>query len=220
MPPMPAEAEAPPDLATPLTASPACSAARAIASSCATLGRSGSIRSRSGKSCASSASSASPAIFVFRRRARHRHRALGQRLAAVARGVVGRDHGLALAHQHAQAEIVAFGALAFLHRAVAHLDRQRHAAHRHRVGGIGAAAQRGLDQPLGAVGEGGLVEQGGGGGAHEGTVLQMGLKSGLVQPPVRTFRARPARSRQSWFATPRQSCGAKPAATEPINREL
>src|SRR5665213_3016564 len=61
MPPMPAEAEAPPDLATPLTASAAASASRAMASSCATVGRSGSIRSRSGKSCASKAASANPA---------------------------------------------------------------------------------------------------------------------------------------------------------------
>ncbi len=101
-----------------------------------------------------------PGEFVFRRGARHRHRALGQRRAAVARRVVGGYHRLAFADQDAQAEIVAFGALAFLHRAVAHLDRQRHRAHRHRVGGVGAGRARGLDQPLGAVGQGGLVEQG------------------------------------------------------------
>ena len=100
-----------------------------------------------------------PGIFVFRRHARHRYRALGQRRAAVARHIVGRHHRLAFADQHAQAEIVAFGALALFHRAVAHLDRQRHPAHRHGVGGIGAARERSLHQPLGAVGEGGLVEQ-------------------------------------------------------------
>ena len=51
----------------------------------------------------------------------------------------------------------------FLDRAVAHLDRERHRAHRHRVGGVGAGGARGLDQPLGALGQRGLVEQGGGG---------------------------------------------------------
>ena len=108
-----------------------------------------------------------PGIFVLGRGARHRHRARSQRRAAVARRVVGRHHRLALSHQHAQAEIVAFGTLRFLHRAIAHLDRQRHGAHRHRVGGIGAGGERGLDQPLGAVGEGALVEQGGGGSMHD-----------------------------------------------------
>ena len=61
MPPMPAEAEAPPDLATPLTAIAAASAARAFCSSRSTDGSSGSIKSRSGKSCASWLSSARPA---------------------------------------------------------------------------------------------------------------------------------------------------------------
>ena len=99
-----------------------------------------------------------PGIFVLGRRAGHCHRALGQR-AGIAGHVVGRDHRLAPANQHAQAEIVAFRSLALLHRPVTHLDRQRHRAHRHGVGGIGPAAQGGLDQPLGAVGEGGLVKQ-------------------------------------------------------------
>ena len=68
---------------------------------------------------------------------------------AVAADIVGRDHRLALADQHAQADIVAFGALGFLDAAVAHLDALRDAAHRDRVGGIGAGALGGLDQPLG-----------------------------------------------------------------------
>ncbi len=96
-------------------------------------------------------------IFVFRRCARHRHRALRQRC-GIARHIVGGDHRLAAADQHAQAHIVAFGALAFFHRAVAHLDRQRHGAHRHGIGGVGAAAKRRLHQPLGAVDEDALVE--------------------------------------------------------------
>ena len=156
---MPAEAEAPPDLATPLTASPAASAARAL---CFELGDRRQIvidQIEIGKIVRQQCRVGEPGIFVFRRRARHRHRALGQRRAAVACHVVGRHHRLAFADQHAQAEIVAFGALALFHRAVAHLDRQRHSAHRHRVGGVGAARERGLHQPLGAVGEGGLVEQ-------------------------------------------------------------
>ena len=84
-----------------------------------------------------------PGIFVFRRHARHRHRAIGECRDVVAGHVIGRDHRLALAHQHAQAQIVALRAFGFLHRAVAHLDSQRHRAHRHRVGGIGAGLARG-----------------------------------------------------------------------------
>ena len=61
MPPMPAEAEAPPDLVTPFTARPASSARRAMASSAAVSGSSRSIRSRSGKLLASRFWSARPA---------------------------------------------------------------------------------------------------------------------------------------------------------------
>ena len=61
MPPMPADAEAPPDLLTPRTPSAASSAWRARRSRRSTLGMSGSSRSRSGNSRASSAGSASPA---------------------------------------------------------------------------------------------------------------------------------------------------------------
>ena len=78
---------------------------------------------------------------------------------AVAVEIVGRDHRLLPADQHAQAQIVAFGALRFLDRAVAHLDRQRHAAHGDRVGRIGAGALGGGDEPFGDIGKGGLVEE-------------------------------------------------------------
>jgi hypothetical protein len=52
---------------------------------------------------------------------------------------------LAAADEDAQAERVAFGALAFLHRAVAHFDRQRYRTHCHGVGGIGAGRAGSLD---------------------------------------------------------------------------
>ena len=124
----------------------------------------GSSRSRSGKSRASSDGIGEPDIFVVGRNARHRHRALGKLRNAVAADVVGRDHRLPLSDQHAQADIVAFRALGFLDAAVAHLDALRDAAHRDRIGGIGAGAFRGLDQPLRERRQRGLIEQVGGGG--------------------------------------------------------
>src|SRR5882724_11665834 len=60
MPPMPVEADAPPDLVTPLTASAAASASQARRSSSEVDGTLGSSRSRSGKSRASSDGSARP----------------------------------------------------------------------------------------------------------------------------------------------------------------
>ncbi len=97
--------------------------------------------------------------FVVRRHPRHRHRALGQFGDAVAGDVVGRDHRLALADQHAQPDIVAFRALGFLDAAVAHLDALRYAAHRDRVGCIRAGALGGLDQALRQRRERRLIEQ-------------------------------------------------------------
>ena len=160
MPPMPAEAEAPPDLLTPLTARPASSARRAMVSSAATSGSSRSTRSRSGKFLRQQRRIGEARILILGRDARHRHRALGQRGDAVAAHVVGRDHRLLAPDQHAKTHVVAFGALRFFDRAVAHVDRLRHRAHRHRVGGIGAGRARGLDEPLGERDQGGLVEQG------------------------------------------------------------
>ena len=101
-------------------------------------------------------------IFVVGRDARHRHRAFGEFRNAIAADVIGRDHGLALSDQHAQADIVALGALGFLDAAVAHFDALRNAAHRDRVGGIRAGALRGLDQALRQRRERRLVEQVGG----------------------------------------------------------
>ena len=96
---------------------------------------------------------------VLRRDARHRDRALGERIRAVAAHVVGRDHGLPLADQHAQADVVALGALALLDRAVAHLDRLRDRAHRDRIGRVRAGAARGRDEAFGKVEQRGLVEK-------------------------------------------------------------
>ena len=105
-------------------------------------------------------------IFVVGRDARHRDRALGEPGDAVAADVVGRDHRLALSDQHAQADIVAFRALGFLDASVAHLDALRNAAHRDRVGGVGAGALGRLDQPLRQRAQRGLIEQVGGCGCQ------------------------------------------------------
>ena len=66
---------------------------------------------------------------------------------------------LLVADDDAQAEIVAFGALQFLDRAVAHLDRQRDRANGQRVGLIGAGAAGGADESFGKIGEVGLIEK-------------------------------------------------------------
>ncbi len=187
MPPMPAEADAPPDLATPLTAS---AGLFGVARQFFKLRHRRQVavdQIEVGELSRQQALVGEPGIFVFRRDARHRHRALGQSLAAVAGQVVGGDHRLAAADQHAQAEIVAFGAFRFFNRAVAHFDRQRHAAHHDGVGGIGAGRAGGFHQPFGAVGEGGLVEQGGCGGEHD--CFQMALDGAPVQPADRNNSA-------------------------------
>ena len=63
------------------------------------------------------------------------------------------------ADEHAQAEIVAFRALGFLDRAVAHFDDERHRAHGDRVGVVGAGLARGAHQAFGEVSQGGLIEE-------------------------------------------------------------
>ena len=63
--------------------------------------------------------------------------------------------------EHAQPHVVALGALGFLDRALAHLDRKRDRAHGDRVGRVGAGAARGRDQPFGKFGQRGLIEEGG-----------------------------------------------------------
>jgi len=95
---------------------------------------------------------------VHGRGAGHRHRPLRQR-GGLAFGVVGGDQRLASADQHPQAEVVALRPLGFLDRSLAQLDRKRHRAHRHRVGGVGSGAPRRLDQPRGQIRQGGLVER-------------------------------------------------------------
>ena len=98
-------------------------------------------------------------IFVVGRDPRHRDRALGKFGDAIAADVVGRDHRLALPDQHAQSDIVAFRTFGFLDAPVAHLDALRNAAHRNRVGSVGARAPGGLNQPLRQRAQGRLIEQ-------------------------------------------------------------
>ena len=86
--------------------------------------------------------------FIVGRHARHRDRALGKFGDAIAGDVVGRNHRLALPDQHAQPDIVAFRALGFLDAPVTYLDALRYAAHRDRIGSIGAGALCRLDQAL------------------------------------------------------------------------
>ncbi len=64
-----------------------------------------------------------------------------------------------MADEDAKPEIVAFGALGFLDRAVAHFDCERHRTHRNRIGRVGACTLCGGDQTVGEIDEGGLVEE-------------------------------------------------------------
>ena len=133
----------------------------------------GSSRSRSAKFARQQRRIGEADIFVVGRDARHGDRALGQFRDAIAADVVGRDHGLALSDQHAQADIVAFGALGFLDAAVAHFDALRNAAHRDRVGGVRAGALGGLDQALRQRRERRLVEQIGGRGSRMKAAMRL-----------------------------------------------
>ena len=99
-------------------------------------------------------------IRIVRRDARHRDRAFRERRGAGAGNVIGGHHGLFAADENPQAEIVTFGALGFLDRAVAHFDRNRYGAHRDRVGCVRAGLARGADQAFGKLCEGGLIEEG------------------------------------------------------------
>ena len=159
MPPMPVEADAPPDCVTPLTASAAASASHGAAFELGGRGNRAIEQIEIGELARQQCRIGKPDIFVVGRDPRHRHRALGEFRNAVAADVVGRDHGLALPDQHAQSDIVAFGALGFLDAAVAHFDALRDAAHRDRVGRISAGAFGGLDQALRQRRERRLVEQ-------------------------------------------------------------
>ena len=159
MPPMPLEADALPDLVTPLTAR-----RRGFRLAGAALefagGRDIAIEQiEIGELARQQRGIGEADIFVVGRDAGHRDRPLGELGNAVAGNIIGRDHRLALSDQYAQSDIVAFGALGFLDPAIAHLDALRDAAHRNRVGGVRAGALGGLDQPLRQRRERRLVEQ-------------------------------------------------------------
>ncbi len=87
-----------------------------------------------------------PGIFVFRRGPGHRHRALGQfgerRVAHVGR----MDRGRALAAEHPQRDVLAFGAPDILELAEPDLDFFGGGADRDRVGGIGPGLERQVDR--------------------------------------------------------------------------
>ena len=73
--------------------------------------------------------------------------------------VVRRHDRLTAPDESAQPNIVAFGALGFLNRAIAHLHRNRDRAHGERIGGVCAGSARGRDESFGKVGQRGLVEE-------------------------------------------------------------
>jgi hypothetical protein len=147
MPPMPADADAPPDFVTPFTASAAASASVARRSSSAV-----------GEVARQQRRIREPDIFVIGSDTRHRDRALGKLGYSIARYIIGRDHRLALADQHAQTDIVAFRTLGLLDASVAHLDALRNAAHRDRIRRIRAGALGRLDEALRQFTQGRLVK--------------------------------------------------------------
>ena len=95
---------------------------------------------------------------ILRGRSRHGDGALRE-FGSVGLDVVGGYDRLAAADKDAQPHIVAFGALGFLDCGLAHLDRKRHRAQRQRVGGIRSGPASGCDQPLGEIGQRGLIEK-------------------------------------------------------------
>ena len=155
---MPADADAPPDLLTPLTASPAASASCARCSSTATEGRSGSSKSRSGIVARKLIGIGESRVSVLGRDLGHRDRARGE-IVDIGGDVIGRHHRLPPPDEHAQSYVVAFGAFRFLDRAIAHFytgDTERTATASARVS---AGTARGRHQTVGEIGECGLVEQ-------------------------------------------------------------
>ena len=187
MPPMPAEAEAPPDLLTPRDRAPGLLGAARHRLERADVGQLAVDQVEIGEVLRQQRRVGEAGILVLGRDARHRHRPLGQRGDAVAAHVVGRDHRLLAPDQHAKTHVVALGALRFLDRAVAHVDRLRHRAHRHGIGGIGAGRAGSLDQPLGERDQLGLVEQGihcglsGLGGVHGSDKASNRAQSGWIR---------------------------------------
>ena len=97
---------------------------------------------------------------VLGRRPRHRDGAFGQRRGAVGRDFIGRHHRLTSADEDAQAEVVALGALGFFRVPVAHLDGERHRAHRDRIRRVGTGRVCGLNEPVGAIGQRAQVQEG------------------------------------------------------------
>ena len=163
MPPMPVEADAPPDLVTPLHRQRGgfrlMGAALEFRRRRHGAGRADRDRGNRARTAPGSASPTYLSSGATRAIATARSASVCD---AVAADVVGGDHRLAPSDQHAQADIVAFGALGFLDAAVADLDALRNAAHRDRVGGIGAGALGGLDQALRQCAKRRLIEQVGG----------------------------------------------------------
>ena len=156
---MPAEALAPPDLLDSLYAERSRLGGTCARFECTDIGQRGIDQVEVGKLARQQRLICEPRKLIVRRYSRHRDRTFGERISSIALHVVGGNHRLAFAHQDAQAHIVAFGALAFLDRPIAHFDRQRHRAHRDRIGRIRARAPRSLNQAFGKFDERGLVEQ-------------------------------------------------------------
>ena len=77
---------------------------------------------------------------ILRHHASHRDSLGRELLETLGIGAGGRDDGAAPAGEHAQPDIVMFGALQLLGPALSHLHAKRGAADQHRVGRIGAAA--------------------------------------------------------------------------------
>ena len=164
MPPMPAEADAPSDLVTPLTASPAASAAWRAASSTATRRQLGIEQIEIGNIARQLGRVGQAGEAILGRDPRHRDGALGQLRRRRALMSLVDTTAWRLPTSTRSPTSSPSERSRFLDLAVAHLDRQRHRAHRDRIGGIGAGAARGRHQALGEIGERGLIEQGGHGG--------------------------------------------------------
>ena len=223
-PPMPAEAAAPPDLLTPETAMAAASASRARRSSTPTSGMSGSSKSSAGGFFANSAGSARPA-----KRSSGAARAMATaRSASAAKPSLLRSlvetTACFLPTRTRRPEIVAFGALQFLDRAVAHLDRQRHAAHGEGVGLVGAGALGRGDGPFGDSARAVWSRSDDIGWRLVYAAVKIitrrrcGLRSRRISSARQPKRRLP-RAICPAPATSRQSCGPFERATRPFNQD-
>ena len=88
-------------------------------------------------------------IWIFRRHPRHRDGAPGELMRVGSGG--RRDTGNALAHEHAQRNVVALRQFGRLDLAEPHGNAARAAAHRDRIGRVGASLPGGLDQRRDAI---------------------------------------------------------------------